>query len=528
MVLFADKRIAELVQDNQAKDQKIAELQAKVSWFEEQFRLAQHRQFGTSSEQTPVDQQTLVFNEAEVIAETPVDEVELEKISYTRRKKKGQREANLEGLPVKEIEYRLTEEEQVCPQCSGVLHEMGTEVCNKIELIPATVVLHKHIRFKYACRHCQQEETTTPIVTAAMPAQAFPNSLASPSAVAHIMTQKFVMGLPLYRQEQQFERQDFEISRQTMANWMIKGADWLAPIYDRMHQVLLGRDILHADETTVQVLKEANRAAQTDSYMWLYRTGREGPSIVLFDYQMTRAGAHPKSFLEGFDGYLQVDGYAGYNGLPATIIVLGCWAHARRGFDEAIKALPPSARKNAAGLPQIGLQYCDSIFHIENMLKNATAQERFEARLLQSKPILDKFKLWLHELAPKVLPKGALGKAIGYCINQWPKLITFLLDGRLEIDNNRAERSIKPFVIGRKNWLFANTPKGAKASAMIYSIVETAKENGLDPFEYLKYLFETLPSLDSKSQQALDTILPWAESLPQTSQVGSRTKPAVH
>jgi transposase len=526
MVLLTEKRIEELVQDNQAKDQKIAELETKIAWFEEQFRLAQHRQFGASSEQSPSGQETLVFNEAEAIADATPAEVELEKISYVRRKKKGQRETNLEDLPVRETKYELPEQEQICPQCSGALHEMGTEVTNKIETIPATVVLHKHIRYKYACRHCQVEETTTPIVTASMPAQAFPNSLASPSAVAHIMTQKFVMGLPLYRQEQQFERQDFELSRQTMANWMIKGADWITILYDRMHQILLGRDILHADETTLQVLKEEGRAPQTDSYMWLYRTGRGGPPIVLFDYQTGRSGEYPKTFLDGFDGFLHADCYAAYNTLPAQkVTISGCMAHARRKFDEAVKALPAPARKNAKGLPQIGMQFFGELYKIEQDLKDATPQQRYDGRIERSKPVLDRFKVWLDDLAPKVLPKGALGMAFAYCRNNWVKLTNYLLDGRLEIDNNRAERSIRPFVTGRKNWLFANTPRGANASAVIYSIVETAKENRLDPFKYLAYLFETMPNIDTTDQRAVARLLPWAEDLPQDCRVRTKANP---
>lgn len=511
---LTDKSRDELLAANQIQAQRIADLEAKIAWFEEQFRLAKHQQFGTSSEKS-VPEQPNLFNEAEAIADATIaGQVELEKVSYTRKKAKGQRELQLADLPVEEIEHRLPEEEQICPECQGALHEMGSDISHKLEMIPAKVVVHKHIRFKYACRHCQKEEVSTPILSAAMPAPAFPNSLASPSAVAHVMTQKFVMGIPLYRQEQQWERMDFELSRQTMANWMIKGAAWLTPLYDRLHCLLINRDIVHADETTLQVLKEEGRSAQTDSYMWLYRTGREGPPIVLYDYQTTRAGAHPKAFLEGFEGYLNADGFSGYDVLPGKIVLAGCWSHARRKFDEAIKVLPVSARKSGTTLAHAGLNFVSALFAIEADLKDATPQERYEARLLRSKPVLDRFKQWLGEQSAAVLPKGALGTAVNYCLNQWAKLTRFLEDGRLEIDNNRAERSIKPFVIGRKNWLFANTPKGANASATIYSIVETAKENGLDPFAYLAYLFKVLPNESIVDQSVLDQFLPWSEHLP--------------
>lgn len=523
MVLLADKRIAELAQDNQVKDLKIAELEAKVTWFEEQFRLAQHRQFGVSSEQAVSGQEALVFNEAEAVADTTSPEVEIEQITYGRRKFKGQRDIRLQNLPVEDIDYVLPEDELVCPQCSGPLHDIGVETRIEVQSIPAHQLLVHHNQHKYACRCCQKEETTTPIVTATMPKPAFPNSLASPSVVAHIMTQKFVMGLPLYRQEQQFEREDFDLSRQTMANWMIKGADWLKVIYDRMHQILLGKDILHADETTLQVLKEEGRAAQTASYMWLYRTGRDGPPIVLFDYQPGRSGEYPKAFLNDFAGWLHADCYGAYDRLSHDkVAIVGCLTHARRKFDEAVKALPASARKNPKGLPQIGLQFFGALYKVEHDLKDATPDQRYKGRLDRSKPILDQFKIWLDDLAPKVLPKGALGMAIAYCRNNWAKLTSYLLDGRLEIDNNRAERSIKPFVIGRKNWLFANTPKGARASATIYSVVETAKENGLDPFKYLTYLFETLPNIDTTDKMVLDQLLPWAADLPTNCRVPSR------
>jgi hypothetical protein len=250
--------------------------------------------------------------------------------------------------------------------------------------------------------------------------------------------------------------------------------------------------------------------------MWLYRTGRIGPPIVLFEYQSTRAGAHPKDFLGEFAGYLNADGYSGYDKLSEQLTLVGCWAHARRKFDEAVKALPPAAlRKNptAATTAQTGLAFCNEVYAIEADLKNATDDERFAARLERSKPVLDRFKAWLDEQLPKVLPQSTLGKAVGYCRNQWPKLCAFLLDGRLEIDNNRAERSIKPFVIGRKNWLFANTPKGAKSSAILYSIVETAKENALNPFKYLEHLFETLPNIHRADPDEIAKLLPWDQAV---------------
>jgi transposase len=392
---------------------------------------------------------------------------------------------------------------------------MSTEVRQEIKYIPAEVKVVKHVRYVYSCRHCEREELETPIVTAPMPKPVYSGSLASPSIMAHIMNQKYVDGLPLYRQEKQFARLGVALSRQTIANWMIYGANqWLGLLYDRMHQLLLKQDILHADETTLQVLHEPGRPATSNSYLWLYRTGKEGPPTILYDYQETRAGKNAKEFLTGFKGYLQVDGYAGYHKVPDVILV-GCWAHARRKFTEALNALPSSKRLSSVTATD-GLLFCNQLFAIERELKDLSSEERYEKRFKRSKPVLDAFLSWLKIQEHKVLPKSALGQAINYCLNQWEKLVAFLKDGRLELDNNRSERSIKPFVIGRKNWLFSNTPKGARASAIIYSIVETAKANGLNPYFYLNFLFEKLPNMDTTDEGALDKLLPWSTSLPIT------------
>ena len=288
---------------------------------------------------------------------------------------------------------------------------------------------------------------------------------------------------------------------------MLKGSDWLELIYGRLHQKLLEQSILHADETTVQVLKEPGRAAESQSFMWLYRTGCVGPPIVLFEYQPSRSGEHPRKFLEGFKGYLQVDGYAGYHDIP-NVDLAGCWAHLRRKFDEALKGLPPKQRASGTKAQQ-ALDLINKLFLIERDLQQVTPEERFRARDLRSRPIVESFRKWLDDISSAVLPKSLFGVAVHYGMQQWTKLIRFLEDGRIELSNNRSERSIKPFVIGRKNWLFANTPRGARASAIIYSLVETAKENRLNPYTYLTYLFEKLPNLNARDAATLDQLLPW-------------------
>lgn len=511
----AIEQVESLQQQCVTLEQQNTELKLKVAWLEEKLRLSQHQRFGRSSERTETGSiQLSLFNEAETEAEPAVEEPTVETITYERKKQQpGQREEKLKNLPVERVEYRLSEEEQVCSCCGGPTHEMSTEIRRELKIIPAQMSLVEHIQYVYACRHCEKHDIETPIVTASMPRPAFPGSLASSSAVAYIMSKKYVEGMPLYRQEQQFARQGVALSRQTLANWVLHGANqWLSILYKRLHAELVKRRYLHADETTLQVLHESGRSAEAKSYMWLYRSGGDGPPIVLFDYQETRGKEHPKKFLKGFKGYLHVDGYSGYNDVPDVTLV-GCWSHARRKFDESLKALPAD-KCSAPIASKVGLEYCNRLFAIERGLKDKTTEERHTARQEQSRPVLDAFSGWLQEQSTHVLPKSTLGTAITYCVNQWSKLTAFLEDGHLELDNNRSERSIKPFVIGRKNFLFSNTPRGATASAVTYSLVETAKENQLNPFEYLKYLFEQLPNLDLDDPQALDVLLPWSEQLP--------------
>ncbi len=490
-----------------------AALREQVRWFEEQIRLAKHHRFGASSERSDTAQPQL-FNEAEVAALAVEGALE-ETITYTRKKKeRGQRDAALKNFPVERIEYRLPPEEQHCGACAGPLHEMGQEVRRELKVIPAEVKVVEHVRYKYGCRTCENEAITTPIVTAPMPRPVHPGSLASASLIAYILHQKFTLGIPLYRQEQDWARLGVPLSRQTMANWVVFAAhEWLDPLYQELRRELLTRDILQADETTVQVLQEAGRAPKTKSYMWLYRTGREEPAMVLYEYQKTRDGEHARRFLTGFKGYLTVDGYSGYHGMP-DVILAGCWAHARRKWVEALNALPQEAR-DGPSVARDGLKFCNRLYEVERDVRDATPDERLRARRARSVPILVEFQAWLVEQRGRVLPKSATGQAITYCLNQWAPLQTFLEDGRLEIDNNRSERSIKPFVIGRKNFLFMNTPRGAKASAITYSIIETAKENGLNPRAYLQYLFEELPNRERTDPAAWEAMMPWSHHLPE-------------
>lgn len=484
-----------------------AELEQQVQWLMEQMRLAKHKQFGMSSEKSEYDQSSL-FNEAEVSANEKATEPELVEIEKHYRKKAHESDGRLPlDLPVEVVEHFLSAEESLCPECGEHLHIMGKEIRRELKIIPAQVSIVEHVRHIYACRGCEKHGTMVPIIKAPMPEPVIKGGFASPEAVAHLITQKFIAGVPLYRQEKEFNRNGIELSRQTMSNWMLKSTeDWLKPIYDKLHDVLRRQEVLHADETTLQVLHEPGKTAQSKSYMWLYRTSGDAKiPIVLYDYQPDRGGKRPKEFLSGFKGYLHTDGYAGYHSaLPEDIIVIGCWAHARRKFDEALKGLAQKDREGSLALK--GKQYCDKLFKIEEDIKKLQPDNRDKERQKQARPVLDEYLAWLKSV--KAASKSGLGKAVYYSLEQWKYLERYLLDIRLEISNNRAERSIKPFVIDRKNFLFANTVRGAEGSAIMFSLIQTAIENGLNPFAWLVYIFRKAPNIDLNDPEQLKLLLP--------------------
>ena len=486
-----------------------AELTGQVKWLMEQMRLVRQKRFGASSEKSEYDQLNL-FNEAEATADSGIAEPELTEVkSHYRKKAKESGDRLPADLPVEVVEHFLPEDERICPECGGPLHIMGKEIRRELKLIPAKAVIVEHVDYVYACRDCEKDACGVPIFKAPMDKPVIKGSFASPEAVSHIMTQKFVSGVPLYRQEQGLVRDGIILSRQTMSNWLLKcSEEWLTPIYETLHEMLCEREVLHADETVLQVLHEEGKTAQSKSYMWVYRTGGDTDAhIVLYDYQPDRRSKRPEDFLKGFKGYLHTDGYAGYHSLPNDIVIVGCWAHARRKFDETLKMLPEKDRAGSDSL--CAKQYCDKLFAIEKQLKDCTPEERYEKRQKLAKPVLAAFLSYLHSIKPA--PKTGFGKAAHYVLDQWKYLERYLLDGRLEISNNRAERSVKPFVIDRKNFLFANTARGAKASAVIFSIIETAKENGLNPYAYLSYIFKKAPNYLEwpNNVEALQSLLPW-------------------
>ncbi len=509
-----DTRTTEMITISRAEydslNARIDKLNARIDWLTEQLVLAQKRQFGRSSEKSDevtLNQMSLLFNEPEICDDAAEPEEEKTTVpSYQRRKKQSgsARDVLPANTEVEVVEHRLSEEERICPQCGDAMREIGTETVETIKFYPARAVLVRDVYYTYACKRCEKEDISTPIVKTPHKKAVIPGSFASAEAAAWLMNEKFVMHSPLYRIEQDLNRKGIRLSRQTMSNWLIRCAkDWLKPVYDELKKELVRHDIINADETTVQVLHEPGKKPDSESYMWLYRTGADAEHpIVLYEYRDNRRQENPGAFLKGFRGYLQTDGYSGYNSVE-NVTHVGCWAHARRKFNDAYEALPKSKKQGAA---VEGLAYCTKLFDIERKLADMTPDERYKERLEQEKPVLDDLLAWTK--TRNAAPKSKLGIALTYLKNQWASLTNYLLDGRLEISNNRAERSIKPFVMGRKNWLFANTTSGADSSAVIFSLVETAKENGLDPFKYLAYVLKTAPNLDQSQDGWATPLLP--------------------
>ena len=493
----------------------IKNLQAQVNNLTEMVLLLRKEKFGSSSEKTPrrdINEQISLFNEAELEADGSVPEpVSQDVKGYSRRDTRTKREEIIKDLPVREILCESAPEDQYCLQCDTALKPIGKEtVREELEYIPAKLQIVRYVRMAYECPKCKHSDHPY-IQKALTPSSLMNHSLASPSSVANVMYQKYVNSVPLYRQEKDWERLGMALTRATMANWIIRcSEDYFIPIIDYLRKELIKRDIVHCDETPVQVLKENGKKPQTKSYMWLYRTGNDGKApIILYDYQPSRNGDHASTFLKDFKGYMHSDGYSGYNKLEG-IIRCGCWSHLRRKFVEAI----PERKSNDAPFTsaEIGRDYCNQLFKIEEELANLAPEKRYYKRLELEIPVLKAFWCWLENLT--FLKGSALGKAVTYAKNQKPYMENYLLDGRCSISNNAAENSIRPFTIGRKNWLFSDTPKGASASAAVYSIVETAKANGLDIYTYLEYLLLYMPDSDWRNHlESLEDLMPWAKAV---------------
>ena len=472
--------------------------------------------FGQSSEKTKYidensEDQLSLFNEAECEASAKAVEPTVNTVKEHIRKQKRTREEITKDLPREVTEYDLTDSEKEELKRYGELTRIGSEhVRTEIQIIPAQVKVLEIKRAVYAVPSYDKTKPGSEVIKATVPDAFMRKSMASPSSAAYTMYQKYVNSVPLYRQEKDWRNQGVELSRATLANWIIHGSQvYLKPLCNELKKTLLKQPVIHADETVVQVLDEKGRKASAQSRMWVYCTGgTDMESIALYEYTQTRAGENARAYLGEYKGYLQTDGYSGYKQLTGTTHC-GCWAHARRKWDEAL----PKGDTPENSESKKGLEYCNRLFELEKQYEKdkLTPGERKEARIKSSKPVLDEYFAWLKTI--RALSGSNLYKAAEYSKNQEAELRAFLLDGRIEISNNRAENAVRPFVIGRKNWLFSKTPKGAQASATAYSVIETAKANGLNPFAYLTYLFTMLPAA-VKSGKCLAPFLPWSTSIP--------------
>ena len=493
-----------LPDDIEALKALVLKYRDEASTLREQLNILIARRFGPSSEKHTPEQLGL-FNEVEQSTQDESDEEACEEelsVPAHSRKKPG-RKPLPDYIERVEVLHDLPESEKVCPHDGTALERIGEEVSEQLDVIPARVQVLRHIRPKYSCPCCREG-----IKTAVMPPQPIPRSIASPGLLAYVATAKYVDALPLYRQEDILKRAGIELPRATLANWMMKLGELVLPLINLLRDNLLEHGIVQMDETAVQVLKEENKAASSKSYMWVQRGGPPDKPVILFDYDASRGGAVPLRLLEGYRGYLQCDGYEGYGaiGKREGITLVGCWAHARRKFDEAIKAQGKKG-KAKAGRATKGLSFIQKLYRIEKLARELTPDERYALRQAQAVPLLNEIREWLDKSIPEVPPQSAVGKALSYLHGQWPKLVRYVEDGRISIDNNAAERTIRPFVIGRNNWLFSDTVNGAQASSRLYSLILSAKANGHEPYRYLSHVFKELPT--ATTVEHFEALLPF-------------------
>ena len=489
------------------RDAAIAQRDARIEHLQAQVRLLLARHFAPSSEKLP-DGQLGLFNEAEASAAQEFENAPGTEVAAHRRAT-PKRAPLPDALARIDIEHPLAHDERTCPHHGVELERFGEVVSEQLDIIPAQVRVLRHVRGKYRCPHCEGH-----LRTAAMPAQPLPKSLASPGLLAHVATAKYADALPLYRQHQQLERLGVDLSRTTLATWMVRAGALVVPLINLLREELLDRPYLLMDETTVQVLKEPGKAAQSKSQLWAQMSAGPEPPIVVFDYDPTRAGDVPKRLLAGFTGALHTDGYSGYGPVVREqgLVHLACWAHARRGFTDTLKSLglnpnklppaPPAKARRALSV----LHRIRTLYAIERRIRDTPPDQRHRARQAESVPVLNALRAWLDDTLPKVLPSGPLGKAMRYLDNQWNALVRFCDDGRYGIDTNPVENAIRPFCLGRRNWLFADTVPGANASARLYSLIETAKANALEPYAYLRHVFTELPKAQSLAE--VEALLP--------------------
>jgi len=493
------KHTQSLPNDVESLQDLAREQQVLINALTEQVRLLKHHRFGSSSEKSSPDQ-LLLFNEAELECDTVDEQPESQTVNAHTRKR-GHRKSLSKDLPRIEVTHDLTPEEKLCA-CGCEKSCIGEETSEQLEIIPAQIRVIRNIFPKYSCSHCDDAG----VQRAKPPLSPIPRSNVTAGLLAYIIIAKFMDALPLYRQEKIFDRLGAVISRTTMARWIIKMLDLVQPLLNLAEDTLKAHEILAIDETPLQVLKEEGKTPQSKSYMFVRQGGPPDKRVILYDYSPSKSQPVVDQLLDGFDGYLQSDGYAAYGSFAnrnPSVTAVGCWAHVRRKFNDA-----NVAQGKKAGMAMQGLSYINALYRIEHEFTEATTfEQRYEIRQKKAVPILEKIRAWLDKSLTRIPEKSKTGTAITYLNNQWKTLIVYVDDGRLRIDNNLTENAIRPFVIRRNNWIFSDTVRGAKSSAAFYSLIETAKANKLEPYRYLRYIFNELPKVESVEQY--EALLPW-------------------
>jgi transposase len=504
------ERYLQLEIKNQELEKSIIDSENKYNELKEQYSLLVYKRFGRSAEKLLADEkQPLLFTEEAEPLEADAEEAEAEDVIEVKphsRKKCGRKKLD-PNLERKEVVIDIPESEKNCA-CGADLTKIGEESNEKLQIIPPQIFVEKTIRPKYACRSCEgtEDEDKPTVRIAPVEPSIIPRSIATPSLLSYILIQKYEDHLPFFRQEKQFQRIGVIISRQDMANWQQQVFSKLKPLFELLAETLKSGPVIQMDETRVQVMGEDGRSDTDKSWMWLARGGLSGKTVVMYEYRQTRAAYNAKALLEGFSGFLQTDGYQAYDSavkdMPG-ITQVGCFAHARRKFFDASKAAkkPQSAEE--------GIKHIRKLYDLETVLRKEEPDENefLRKRKEQAEPILAAFRAWLEKRASEVLPSASLGQAVAYTLKQWEKLVMYLESPHLTPDNNACENAIRPFVLGRKNWLFNKSPEGARSSCGIYSLIQTAKQNGITPLHYLTEIIEKAPFASSSDDW--EKLLPW-------------------
>lgn len=483
----------------------------EIQYLEEKNSLLLQKLFGRKSEKITPEYilQGRLFDESEFCSVPDEDEPgevpePVTVVSSHTRKKRG-RKPLPESLPRVDVVHDITEDEKQCA-CGCDLKRIGEDVSEKLDIIPAKIQVLRHIRYKYACENCEGSESDEAAVkTAPLPPQIIPQGIVSPGLLAWVLTGKFCDALPFYRQENLFARIGVELSRATFCNWAILAHRGCGRMLELMMDDILSSPLAGLDETTVQVMNEKNRKNTTKSYMWVFRGGTDDKPVVLFRYNPTRGGDFINNVFSHYEGIIQTDGYQGYNALgkKEKVVHAGCWAHVRRKFVEAT-----GNSKGDNSFAHSMTSMIKKLYDVESEIreKNYNNEEILKLRNKESLPVVEKIGEMLEKHRHGIAPKSLTGKAISYAVDLWPRLSVYLDNPIIPIDNNLVENAIRPFTVGRKNWLFSGSPRGAEASAGIYSIIETAKANGLEPYWYMRYLFERLPAC--KGDDEIKLIMP--------------------